>query len=201
MKPARPKALLSDLRQFIAEARRDVARQVNSALVLLYWRIGQRIRQDILKEKRAEHGRQIIEECPQIVSLIMLWPRSGELTLAADFSAWWAGVHGCSSRQRRVNRWMTTVQSSLTRRGVGNGVPFPALKSRAKLSRPLRGGFTHMLQIVSAVGRELTAESGQGFSEKNLWRMVQFAEVFPDEQIVASLMRQLQKNALLLPEK
>lgn len=30
-----------------------------------------------------------------------------------------------------------------------------------------------------------------GFAEKNLWRMVQFAEAFPDEQIVATLWRQL----------
>jgi hypothetical protein len=37
-----------------------VARQVNSALVVLYWRIGQRIREDILKEKRAEYGEQIL---------------------------------------------------------------------------------------------------------------------------------------------
>jgi DUF1016 N-terminal domain len=44
----------------IAEARQDVARQVNSALALLYWRVGQRIRRDILKEKRAEYGKQIV---------------------------------------------------------------------------------------------------------------------------------------------
>jgi hypothetical protein len=55
-----PKILLTDLRQLIVEARQDVARQVNSALVMLYWRIGQRIRQDILKEKRAEYGEQIV---------------------------------------------------------------------------------------------------------------------------------------------
>jgi len=55
MKPTRSPSLLSDLRQLIAEAR-----QVNSALVLLYWRVGKRIRQDILKEKRAEYGRQIV---------------------------------------------------------------------------------------------------------------------------------------------
>ncbi|MBM4347394.1 MAG: DUF1016 domain-containing protein, partial [Deltaproteobacteria bacterium] len=42
------------------EARQDVARQVNSALVLLYWRVGKRIHQDILKEKRAEYGEQIV---------------------------------------------------------------------------------------------------------------------------------------------
>jgi len=98
-----PKMLLSDLRQLIAEARRDVARQVNSALVLLYWRVGQRIRRDILKEKRAEYGEQ----------------------------------------------------------------------------------------IVSALGRQLTDEFGPGWSEKNLWRMVQFVEAFPKEKIVATLSRQL----------
>ena len=49
MKPTKSKALLTDLRQLIAEARQDVARQVNSTLVLLYWRVGKRIRRDILK--------------------------------------------------------------------------------------------------------------------------------------------------------
>jgi hypothetical protein len=60
MKPITPKFLLKDLRELIAEARQDVARQVNSALVLLYWRVGRRIRQDILKERRAEYGGEIV---------------------------------------------------------------------------------------------------------------------------------------------
>lgn len=38
----------------------QAARQVNSALVLLYWRVGKRIRLDILKERRADYGRQIV---------------------------------------------------------------------------------------------------------------------------------------------
>lgn len=46
-------------------------------------------------------------------------------------------------------------------------------------------------QIVAALGRQLEKEFGRGFTEKNLWRMVQFAEAFPDEQIVAALRRQL----------
>ena len=54
------KALLKDLRELIEETRQDVARQVNSALVLLYWRVGKRIHQDILKEKRAGYGEQIV---------------------------------------------------------------------------------------------------------------------------------------------
>ena len=103
MKAITPKVLLKDLRELIAEARQDVARQVNSALVLLYWRMGKRIRQDILKEKRAGYGEQ----------------------------------------------------------------------------------------IVSAVSRELAAEFGQGFSEKNLWHMIRFVEVFRNEEIVSALRREL----------
>jgi predicted nuclease of restriction endonuclease-like (RecB) superfamily len=109
MKPTRSKALLGDLRRLIAEARQDVARQVNSTLVLLYWRVGRRIRQDVLKERRAEYGEQ----------------------------------------------------------------------------------------IVATVARQLTVEFGRGFSEKSLRRMIQFAEVFPEEQIVVSLMRQLTWTHLL----
>jgi predicted nuclease of restriction endonuclease-like (RecB) superfamily len=103
MKAITPKVLLKDLRGLITAARQDVARQVNSALVLLYWRVGKRIRQDILKEKRAGYGEQ----------------------------------------------------------------------------------------IVSAVSRELAAEFGQGFSEKNLWHMIHFVEVFRNEEIVSALRREL----------
>jgi predicted nuclease of restriction endonuclease-like (RecB) superfamily len=46
-------------------------------------------------------------------------------------------------------------------------------------------------QIVATLWRQLTEEFGASFSEKNLRRMMQFAEVFPDEKIVVSLIRQL----------
>src|SRR4029077_12306141 len=39
--------------------------------------------------------------------------------------------------------------------------------------------------------KELTADFGRGFAEKNLRRMVQFAETFPDRQIVVTLSRHL----------
>ncbi len=45
--------------------------------------------------------------------------------------------------------------------------------------------------IVATLWRQLANEYGTSFSEKNLRRMMQFAEVFPDENIVASLIRQL----------
>ena len=98
-----PSALLADLRELIQQAREGVARAVNSELTTLYWHVGQRIRQDILKEKRAEYGGQ----------------------------------------------------------------------------------------IVAILGRQLESEFGRGFGEKILRRMIQFAEAFPDREIVVSLKRQL----------
>ena len=46
-------------------------------------------------------------------------------------------------------------------------------------------------EIVSALGRQFTAEYGRGFSAKNLRHMIRFAEVFPEEEIVSTLSRQL----------
>ena len=46
-------------------------------------------------------------------------------------------------------------------------------------------------EIVSALGRQLTAEYGRGFSVKNLRHMIRFAEVFPEEEKVSALRRQL----------
>ena len=46
-------------------------------------------------------------------------------------------------------------------------------------------------QIVARLAEQLTVEYGQSFAEKNLRRMVQFASVYPDEQIVVSLIRHL----------
>jgi predicted nuclease of restriction endonuclease-like (RecB) superfamily len=104
-KPARRgnDPLLRDIRSLIEESRQQVARTVNLALVWLYWNIGKRIREDVLKEKRAGYGEE----------------------------------------------------------------------------------------IVSSLSRQLAAEYGRGFSRQNLFRMIRFAEVFPDEQIVSSLMTQL----------
>lgn len=95
--------LLDDLRQLIQVARESVAVAVNAGLTMMYWRIGRRIRDDILGQARAGYGEQ----------------------------------------------------------------------------------------IVATLARQLVAEFGRGFEEKNLRRMLQFAEVFPEEAIVVSLARHL----------
>jgi predicted nuclease of restriction endonuclease-like (RecB) superfamily len=95
--------LLAELRQLIAEARHTAAVAVNVGQTMLYWRMGKRIRVDVLNHKRAGYGEE----------------------------------------------------------------------------------------IVATLSRQLVLEYGRGFTEKNLRRMVQFAEAFPDESIVATLWRQL----------
>ena len=95
--------LVEDLRDLIQQTRSGVAQAVNSALVQLYWQIGTRIRTEILKNERAEYGKQIV-------------------------------------------------------------------------------------QTVSA---QLKTEFGSGFGKRSLFRMVQFAEYFPEGQIVSALSAQL----------
>lgn len=46
-------------------------------------------------------------------------------------------------------------------------------------------------RVVIELAKTLTSEFGQGFDRSNLFRMVQFAELCPDPQIVATLWRQL----------
>jgi hypothetical protein len=48
--------LVGDIRRLIETSRQNVAIAVNTGLTILYWQIGSRIRQVILKEKRAEYG-------------------------------------------------------------------------------------------------------------------------------------------------
>lgn len=58
-------------------------------------------------------------------------------------------------------------------------------------------------QIVPTVSAQLEKQYGRQFTEKNLRRMMRFAEVFPDFEIVAPLVRQLSWShfLLLLPLK
>lgn len=62
---------------------------------------------------------------------------------------------------------------------------------------------TYGAEVVVELGHQLEARYGRGFGEKNLRRMIQFAEVFPEPEIVAALWRQLSwaHFKLLIPLK
>ncbi|MBF0493182.1 MAG: DUF1016 family protein [Deltaproteobacteria bacterium] len=54
------KKLFHEIKSLIEEGRQQVAVTVNAAMSMLYWRIGKRINQEVLQDKRAEYGKQIV---------------------------------------------------------------------------------------------------------------------------------------------
>lgn len=53
-------------------------------------------------------------------------------------------------------------------------------------------------EIIQKLSKNLTSEFGGSFSEKNLRRMIQFAELFPKKEIVVSMIRQLSWTHILV---
>ena len=60
---------------------------------------------------------------------------------------------------------------------------------RRDILKERRAGYGE--RIVSSLATQLEAEFGRGFGRRNLFRMIRFAEVFPDQRIVSALMTQL----------
>jgi len=54
--------LYEDVSALIEQSRRTIYAQASSAAVFLFWRIGQRINYDILENKRASYGKQIVSQ-------------------------------------------------------------------------------------------------------------------------------------------
>lgn len=53
--------LLDEIKQLIEQSRQKVAVEVNSTISILYWQVGKRINYEILQNKRAEYGKQIVQ--------------------------------------------------------------------------------------------------------------------------------------------
>lgn len=102
--------LLYELSQLIEQSRQQLVSQANSMLTMLFWYVGKRINENILQNKRADYGKQ----------------------------------------------------------------------------------------IVSTVSTQLENKYGRNFTEKNVRRMLQFAEQFSDTEIVVPLARQLSWSHFLI---
>lgn len=110
--PERPNPAPSyvlEIKTLIEQSKQEVAVAVNASMTQLYWSIGKRINQEVLENKRAEYGKQ----------------------------------------------------------------------------------------VVATLSAQLNEEYGNSFSEKNIRRMMQFAEIFPTKEIVVSLIRQLSWTHIL----
>ncbi|WP_417580017.1 PDDEXK nuclease domain-containing protein [Nitrincola sp.] len=57
--------LFSDIQTLITQAKQQTAVAVNASLTKMYWQIGQRINQELLKGERAEYGKQIVANLAQ----------------------------------------------------------------------------------------------------------------------------------------
>lgn len=56
----RSNGLYVEVRELILHAREQTAQAVNSALTMTYWHVGNRVRHEILKNKRADYGQEIV---------------------------------------------------------------------------------------------------------------------------------------------
>ena len=53
-------------------------------------------------------------------------------------------------------------------------------------------------QVINRLAQQLTSKYGKGYSRPSLFRMVRFAKLFPEKEIVSTLSRQLSWSHLLL---
>jgi hypothetical protein len=52
--------LVQEISILIEESKQQVVRTANSALTLLFWQVGKRVNDEVLKNDRAQYGKQII---------------------------------------------------------------------------------------------------------------------------------------------
>jgi len=63
------KSLLSDLKHLIENTKNKIIYTSNAELVLLHWKIGRRVQEDILQNKKADYGDQIVATLSQQLTL------------------------------------------------------------------------------------------------------------------------------------
>lgn len=60
--------LILDIRELIDSSKNTIAKTISSSMTLLYWRIGERIKKDIIKSDRAEYGQGIVRSLSKSLS-------------------------------------------------------------------------------------------------------------------------------------
>lgn len=53
-------SLFEQIKNLIEQTKNNVAVAVNSSLTMMYWEIGNKINQNILKNQRAEYGKEVV---------------------------------------------------------------------------------------------------------------------------------------------
>lgn len=68
-KPQNTKKLFSEVKRLIEEAKQNVAKTVNATTTTLYWSVGAKINSEILGNKRAEYGKEVVKSLSQKLTL------------------------------------------------------------------------------------------------------------------------------------
>jgi hypothetical protein len=55
-------SLFQEISHLILESIKQVVAQANSAVTLLFWQVGYRINSEILQNKRADYGKQVVSQ-------------------------------------------------------------------------------------------------------------------------------------------
>ena len=63
------KTLYQEIATLIEQSKHDLAIQVNSALTLVFWKIGARINQEILQNQRADYGKEVVKSIAKELAL------------------------------------------------------------------------------------------------------------------------------------
>jgi hypothetical protein len=63
------KGFISEIKSLIESSKQNIAVSVNAEMTILYWQIGQRINSEVLKDNRAEYGKEIIKNlCLELIA-------------------------------------------------------------------------------------------------------------------------------------
>lgn len=68
-KPQNIKNLFSEIKRLIEEAKQNVAKTVNTTTTTLYWSVGAKINSEILGNKRAEYGKEVVKSLSRKLTL------------------------------------------------------------------------------------------------------------------------------------
>ena len=58
-------SLFTEIRSLVQAARRQAVQAINVSMVALYWQIGERIKREVLGDKRAAYGKKILATLSQ----------------------------------------------------------------------------------------------------------------------------------------
>ena len=65
--PLKNDAFFNELTEIIVFGKKDIELSINRTITNVYWQIGNRINKEILNDKRAEYGKQIIKHVSEFL--------------------------------------------------------------------------------------------------------------------------------------